>query len=156
AHIRRRPERLSALAPVAASVEAVVLRCLAKDRDERFSDAGELAAAFERALRAADAPKAAPAPAAAPLLFFRSQRDAGTVARVLARLGARLVHAQAPRFAAWAGDASHASSVAQDLIGEGVCAHARIDLVPLTVRDGRDGAPRMMSPAFAEPARWAE
>jgi tetratricopeptide (TPR) repeat protein len=64
AQVGLRPPRPSQLAPVPAALEQVVLRCLAKDRAQRFQTAPELKAALLAAL-AEDAPAAAAGPKAA-------------------------------------------------------------------------------------------
>ena len=47
AHVDRSPRPPSELADVPADIEAIVMRCLAKDPDERFASGAELAGALE-------------------------------------------------------------------------------------------------------------
>jgi tetratricopeptide (TPR) repeat protein len=96
-HRSRRPPSLSRRVPVSPELEAIVVRCLAKDRARRFADAGELRQALEsvfaldertptgevmvpqvlaqtQSAPAPDAAKARPAAAAAPT---RQRRNVG-------------------------------------------------------------------------------
>lgn len=54
AHLRAPPPRVSELTPVSPAVDAVIARCLAKDRQERYAGVGS----FLEALRRAAAPEA--------------------------------------------------------------------------------------------------
>ncbi|MFG3089805.1 protein kinase [Streptomyces antibioticus] len=65
-HISQEPVPPSGLRPqIPSSVDTLVLRTLAKDRDQRLGSAGELRDALAATLAHLDAPAAAPAPAAA-------------------------------------------------------------------------------------------
>jgi tetratricopeptide (TPR) repeat protein len=132
-HLSRRPPRLSAVAsgrPVPAELDAVVARCLAKDRRDRFADAGELRAALEDALHAViegrpegpDAPMSArpvvragpsaaedPARGRAPakgeritvgLLFFASDAGPALLQLRVPSLGGQLAHAAHGKYVA--------------------------------------------------------
>ncbi|MFO0757858.1 MAG: protein kinase [Byssovorax sp.] len=126
AHMGHRPPRLTSLSgePVPAAVEAIVRRCLAKDREDRFESAAALRLAIERAIErpidppvderdpalvppggpALGAASAGPARAASSegpralcLLFFEAEADVMAIQAALRALGGHLAHASGRR-----------------------------------------------------------
>ena len=78
-HVSLRPPRLSSLAhePVPPALEAIVQRCLAKDRDDRFESAAALREALERVLGDPASTRAPATPAPAPCAGAGAGRSPG-------------------------------------------------------------------------------
>ncbi|APR88030.1 Putative serine/threonine-protein kinase pknB [Minicystis rosea] len=177
AHRSRRPPRLATLAegrPIPAALEDIVARCLAKDPNDRFADAGALIAAIEAAagaIAAVDPAGAAPAPEAVDLarrgarakserltvglLFFESDADVATVQARVVALGGLLAHGGAGRFVAVFGHdlaqnpARRALRAAEAMLQASLCTRARLDLAPVAMQARRDGTKRFVSPLFS-------
>jgi tRNA A-37 threonylcarbamoyl transferase component Bud32/tetratricopeptide (TPR) repeat protein len=102
AHVARRPAPPSQWECAAVALDAVVLRCLAKDPARRFASAAELAAAFAAALLAPVEPLAAPSPAGQPrdahrmvgLLGVRSSLAVPEITAAVEDEGGHLVRAR--------------------------------------------------------------
>jgi hypothetical protein len=157
AHLDRRPRPPSELAPVPPDLEAIVLRCLAKDPADRFASAAELARALrEVAARPAPAdpsPTRAPVPAAAgparrrvAVVFLESRLDPVALAAAARSVGgevARASGAQAAIVFDAPGDENplrSAARAAEALLARGAARRARLDLLPALVQR-REGAP---------------
>ncbi|MFL5347081.1 MAG: serine/threonine-protein kinase PknK [Hyalangium sp.] len=170
AHLSRRPPRPSELAPVSATLEEVVLRCLAKERSRRYASAQELAAALRYAL---EHPSAAPShasgaparPAASQhrsvaLLFLRSGANPLAVQKALARSGGQLAFRDGTRFAAVfdpeaeANPLQRAHLCAEHLCAEGVAANALVDVALVRVQRRPQGPPRYLTPLFSQWERY--
>lgn len=170
-HAGRRPPRLSALVPIPAALEEVVLRCLAKQREQRFTDIAELrealAAALSRGGEAVHTPQAAPSMQATPnrgrraagLIFFQSQWSMGKIRSALSAFGGELAHASGGSYV-WAfshevdNPVAQAVRLAEDSVVRGLCSNALVDLQPVTVMTKSDGSLRFMSPLFTRPDRF--
>ncbi|MGK3988596.1 protein kinase [Sorangium sp. So ce136] len=167
-HLSRRPPRPSSLAPVARSLEQIVLRCLAKDPGQRFESAAALCAALEGFERAQDRRPSRPSPAAEPpppgargvgrravaLLFFESALDVVGLQRRLSALGGQLAHAAGSRFVAvfdhedGASPLRRAMHAARELEQQRVLSRGLLDLASVSVQTRPDGTRRFLSPLF--------
>ncbi len=181
-HLSRRPPRLSLLAPeraVSPALDELLLRCLAKDRQDRFESAAALAAAIEAVLddEGAERPSQLPTPVERPeprpkrstprderrtlgLLFFSAERDVLAVGEALGALGGQLAHAQGGRFVAAYGlgrgdnPARLALSAARELLRDGIAERVRLDLGTVSIQARKDGTPRFLSPLFTRSERF--
>ncbi len=174
-HLDRRPPRLVDAVAAPPQVEAIVLRCLAKERSERFASAEELRVALSAAFAASgarDAPTTSAGDTEPPgvvvpserrrvgLLFFESDADVVAVRQQLASLGAQLAHASGRRYvgvyAHEVGEnpARRAVRAAAELCRRGTCERALVDLALVSVRTRRDGSPRFLSLLFARHDRY--
>ncbi|WP_437675626.1 serine/threonine-protein kinase [Sorangium sp. So ce131] len=171
-HLSRRPPRPSSLAPIALPLEQIVLRCLAKDRGQRFASAAALGATLERLERAQDrrpalsmlaAPPAAEAPAPGPrklerravaLLFFEAELDVVSLQRRLSALGGELAHAAGRRFVAafdhdgGASPLRRAAHGARELEQQHILARGLLDVASVSIQVRPDGTRRFLSPLF--------
>jgi hypothetical protein len=159
AHADRRPRPPSELAPIPPDLEAIVLRCLAKEPAGRFASAAELAEAL-RAVSILSAPASAwPAGAPAPpavtparrrvaVVFLESALDPvalGVAARSVGGEAARISGGQAALVFDAPGDENplrSAARAAEALLARGAARRARLDLVQALVKR-REGAPAL-------------
>jgi serine/threonine protein kinase/tetratricopeptide (TPR) repeat protein len=183
-HSSQRPPRPGAVlqepfAAISTALEDVVLRCLAKDPDERFPSASSLRAALaaasavpvRRSLRVnvtptLDLPPNARTPAViserrmVSLLCFESPLDGIALRRWVEPLGAQVVHAAAGRHVIAFGHevdenpARKALEAARDLVARGACERVAVDLATVIVRTGPDGARRIIAPRIAREGRF--
>lgn len=181
-HVQRRPPRFAAATGVPASLEDAVLRCLAKDRDDRFQTVTELRSVLEEALtryrlglRVASFPRLpmpsspeAETPATSQsqerltvsLLRFESDADAVAVQREIEPSGGHLAHGAQNRYVVIytpeGGDnpARRALQAAQEIVRGGLCERVLVDLALVSVQRRRDGSRRFLGPALARPARY--
>jgi tetratricopeptide (TPR) repeat protein len=174
-----RPSRYVASAPPA--LEDVILRCLAKDPERRYTSTDELAAAFEAALAqskqaaaapppAAAAPPAADAktaPAAAPArkpmaLLAVSGIPVDTLNKALASGGGQLAEAGRGGGVGLFGEKTSENPVARairladSLIARKACRSAIVDLAAVATRRKPDGSERYVSAAFARLLKQVE
>jgi len=163
-HRSKRPPRLYAGTQVTSAMEEVVLRCLAKNPQERFADVASLGEALNRALAirvhtAVPKPeKSAPARArekrAVGLLFFFSPSDAAAVQQALESFGGHLAHAASSScvgvFGHESGDnpAARALLAARGLVRDGLIERAIVDLATVTVQERASGRCHYFSPQF--------
>ncbi|AUX48653.1 protein kinase [Sorangium cellulosum] len=168
-HMSRRPPRPSSLAPIALPLEQLVLRCLAKDRSQRFASAAALDAALERLERAQDrrpalpARPAAEAPAPGPrklerravaLLFFEAELDVVSLQRRVSALGGELAHAAGRRFVAafdhdgGASPLRRAAHGARELEQQRILVRGLLDVASVSIQVRPDGTRRFLSPLF--------
>ncbi|APR82295.1 serine/threonine protein kinase [Minicystis rosea] len=178
-HLGRRPPRLANAAPEAdipRALDDAVLRCLAKDREERFESAAALRATLVKLAEDLGRPlgprppgravNARPAPAAGAerrtlcLLFFETTADALTVQKRAAAHGGELAHAALPRCVVVYGHdlgdnpARGALRAAHDLIQSGVAARVRLDVATVGVQTRGDGSRRYLSALFNKADRF--
>ena len=162
AHLGERPQLPSSFAPVPAALEQLILRCLAKAPEARFSSAGELLAALRAvpldsagpARAAAPAAPAAPAQRPVAAVFFSSPAPARAVQALLDGFGGVVAHAQRGRYSALFEGGDHplqrASRASSALIEQGLSSRATLDLISATALGPR----RFLSGAFSEEERW--
>jgi serine/threonine protein kinase/tetratricopeptide (TPR) repeat protein len=181
-HASRRPPRLSQLAPeraVPAALDELLLRCLAKDRRERFESATAMRAALEAVLEACGEERSSQQPALSDrvkvggkrssprderrtlgLLFFESTLDVVAIGDTLIALGGQLAHAAGGRFVAAYGlgqgdnPARLSLSAARELLRDEVCERVRLDLGSVSVQTRKDGSKRFLSPLFTRSERF--
>jgi serine/threonine protein kinase/tetratricopeptide (TPR) repeat protein len=183
-HLSQRPPRPGAVLPepqaaISTALEDVVLRCLAKDPDERFPTAKALRAALaaastvpaRRSRRVSVTPTIDVSPSArvsaviserrmVSLLCFESPLDGIALRRWADPLGAQIVHAAAGRHVVAFGHevdenpARKALEAARDLVARGACERVALDLATVTVRTGPDGARRIVAPRIAREGRF--
>src|SRR5512132_3463527 len=173
-HRDRRPPRLGAQRAISTALEDVVMRCLAKDPEDRFQSAEELratiAAAFAEGSEATLSPspeshEIMPSPSTRErrrvgLVFFESDAGALTIQRRIALLGGQLAHAVGERYVAFYGHevgdnpARLALRIAQDLIERDLCTRALVDLAPVLVQTRSDGSRRVLSALFSREDRF--
>jgi predicted ATPase len=156
----RRPPRPSSFGPISPAVEEVILRALAKSRDDRWPRARAMRQALEWAFEQrapADAPADAPVaqPAGAPdarketrvqrnlpLIAFVSQADGKAVERELARLDAVITTVSGTNYVAVVdSDANetpldHALAAARRIVTLGISRGVLVDVAPVRVRLG--------------------
>lgn len=180
AHRLKRPPRPSTFVTVPQTLEQILLRCLAKDPEQRFQDVRSL----ELALRAVNASTESlapleapplpqgpsPAPARSnsrssatsrpmPVLFFRGS-DMVRIGRAVTGAGGELAHFSAGMGAAvfdpsgFEKPGHRALEAARGLLAQGLVTHVLVDLVPVLSQARPDGRKRMMSTAFARPDRY--
>jgi hypothetical protein len=173
AHLSFRPPPPSRIGGASPPVDEVVLRCLAKDPAARFPDATAVLLAFTAATgipaAAGDAPVAAPRPAsAAPvdrqrvaLLFIHQPGLAAADLQAAVRcFGGQLAHIEKDRaacaFTHQAGEhpGQRALAAARALVASGLARRLVVDLAPVRIRSRPDGSARILSPAFADLARY--
>lgn len=173
-HTSHRPPRLSAAAPsrvIPPMLETIVACCLAKDRRERFGSACDLMRALEATLAAGDAPPVPPTQAkegprasserlTGGVVYFAADEDPIAVQARLRALGGQLVHGAGGRYAAVFGQnvaenpAHRALLAAEELVRNGLCARARVDVAQVVVQTRRDGTRRYLSPTLARAALY--
>jgi eukaryotic-like serine/threonine-protein kinase len=176
AHLSFRPPPPSRFSPLPASVEAVILRCLAKDPADRYGDAGQLCQAFAAAMApvpAATGESAATAPPVASTsamaivpqraaLLFACQEDADVLElqAAIQPFGGQVAHAAAGRlvcaFTHRAGEhpGQRAEAAARHLITSALIRRIVLDVGSVTARARPGGAELLSSPLFAERARF--
>jgi tetratricopeptide (TPR) repeat protein len=174
AHLSFRPPAPSGFAPVPAELEAAILRCLAKEPDQRFADAVALQQAVAGAWGALDASSPAPTAAAATrapattagapqtvaLLFLHLQGPAAELQSVVLPFGGQVAHLQAERCACVfdhrAGDhpGQRALSAAEALVAAGLSQRLIVDVATVAVKVRPQGRPRFTSPLFARDASY--
>ncbi|WP_437287787.1 serine/threonine-protein kinase [Sorangium sp. So ce406] len=179
-HLSRRPPRPSSMAPIARSLEEIVLRCLAKDPGQRFESAAALCAALEDFERAEERrfcrPSCRPSRAATEppptcgrsagrravaLLFFETALDVVALQRRLSALGGQLAHAAGSRVVAvfdhedGASPLRRALHAARELEQQRVLSRGLLDLATVSVQTRPDGARRFLSPLFHRDDRFA-
>ncbi|WP_437952899.1 protein kinase [Sorangium sp. So ce296] len=174
-HLSRRPPRPSSIAPISGSLEEIVLRCLAKDRNQRFETAAALGAALETFERAQERRPSRlrrlttePPPSArrverraVALLFFEAELDVVALQRRLGALGGELAHAAGNRFVAVFDHADGASPLrramhaGRELEQQRVLARGLLDLASVSVQPRPDGSRRFLSPLFHREDRFA-
>ncbi len=171
-HLSRRPPRLSVVAPgTPRALEEIVLRCLAKDPEDRFESAAAVEAALARVMDDVAPPDEAPRPSVSPrapsarderrtvgLLFFAAEAEVLAVAPRLTALGGQLAHASGGRYVAVyaAGDnpARSARNAAQELVRQGLTDRVRVDVGTVSVQQRPDGSKRFLSPVFTRKERF--
>lgn len=166
----RRPALPSSLVPVPAALESVILKCLAKDATQRYSNAQAVLEALE-AVRADTSPvvtTTAKAAGAKPtlerrmmaLLFFESSAPLTKIKTVLAAALGQLASVSGQRYvAAFGEDVSdnpvrRATRVGERLINEGLAPRQLVDVARITVQRRPDGTHRLMSPLFSRADRF--
>jgi tetratricopeptide (TPR) repeat protein len=173
AHLSFRPPPPSRFAPVPAPIEAVILRCLAKDPAARFPDAGVLRAAYIRAGAAAPAAgqtaiAAAPAAVAlggdrqkVALLFLQGDSlSAVEIQEALQPFRGHLAHLAEGRcacaFTHQAGEnpGQRALAAARTLLARGLAQRVILDVAALVVKPRPDGRPRFLGATLAEAERY--
>ncbi|WP_441289970.1 serine/threonine-protein kinase [Sorangium sp. KYC3313] len=175
-HLSRRPPRPSSIAPISRSLEEIVLRCLAKDRGQRFASAAALGAALESFERGHERrpghlrrPTTDPPPPSArsverravALLFFEAKLDVVALQRRLSALGGELAHAAGGRFVAVFDHADGASPLrraahaGRELEQQRVLSRGLLDLATVSVQPRPDGTRRFLSPLFHREDRLA-
>ncbi len=173
AHRSRRPPRPSGIAAIPHSFEEVILRCLAKEPNERFANAAELQTALDQAAARAievattEAPKPIAATAARgrekrslPIAFFSSAADAAAVQELLAPFGGQLAHAAGDRYAAVFDSDSggppvrRAVCACQAFTARRLTERALVDLDQVSIQPRRGGARRYLSALFSRADRY--
>ncbi|HWN66371.1 MAG TPA: protein kinase, partial [Haliangium sp.] len=182
AHVLRRPQAPSRVADVTATFDDVILRCLAKSPERRWSDVHALRRALRHAAaggdrrpaRAATEPPTPPPgsqPAASAedpsgaqvpvgLLFFESLVDTGAVKQAVEDLGGQLMQVRGNRCVAIFGVDSGGNPVqraydcAHTLINREIAVSAVVDRDRVRVRRRPDGSQRLFSPASSRQDRF--
>jgi serine/threonine protein kinase/tetratricopeptide (TPR) repeat protein len=169
-HVSRRPppiESGGAASVVPRSIEEIVLRCLAKDPQDRYPSAAALRAALspwllpERAAGGAPGATISSPPAAARvamherrtvgILVFESSGDGILLRKRIESSGGQVLHAARGRYVAAFGHEADENPVracvssASDLIHQNLCERAFVDLESVTVRIRPDGSKRLFS-----------
>ncbi|NUQ74670.1 MAG: protein kinase [Polyangiaceae bacterium] len=180
-HRARRPQRPSALALVPPAVEEVILRCLAKDPNDRFASAAELREALEQAFdersshpyEILGAPPSVPPSSEGPppssatrerryvsLVAFESNAEVMIIERRLLLLGGQLAHAASGGYVAvftqelGQSPAQLALRAAHELVKLTICERALVDRAPLSIRTRPDGSKMFLSPFFGRLDRF--
>jgi len=173
-HRSKRPPRPSTLVPVPPSIEEVVLRCLAKEPQQRFGSVAELRTSLDAAMAraneapAADAAPKASSPAAAPtrekrtmgMVFFASSSDAASIQSVLTSFGGHLAHAAGGSYVGVFGHdtgdnpARRALLAGRALIGHNLTERALVDLGQVTIQPRPGGGKRYISALFTRADRF--
>ncbi|MEY4578116.1 MAG: hypothetical protein RL701_2819 [Pseudomonadota bacterium] len=179
AHRSRRPAPLQRHIRCSAALDAVVRRCLAKDRDQRFENVARLRSALEAALAAkpslppllvSRAPvRNEPATSSAPrerrkmgVVFFESTAAMDAVRSSVALVGGQLVHAAAPLYVAAFGHelGDNPGRIAlwagQKLLDSQLAVSVCVDVVAVSVQLRADGTRRILSPVFAQKERFPD
>ncbi|RKH06409.1 serine/threonine-protein kinase PknK [Corallococcus sp. CA053C] len=174
AHLSLRPPPPSEYAPVAPSVEEVVLRCLAKEPARRPRDAAAVAQALRAALEHAGQAAVQPAPRLTVLpdarpaqtrrsvavLFLASRANPVAVQKALAAYGGHMAFTDGARFAGvfdpdvGENPVRRALRAAEGLADRGLAPAALVDVATVTVQRRLDGAPRYLSAIFAREDRY--
>ncbi|OJH36243.1 serine/threonine-protein kinase PknK [Cystobacter ferrugineus] len=169
AHLSRRPPRLGELVPITESLEQVVLRCLAKERDRRFGRAEEVGDALREALSRQEKPRPpaltpppylrlvhpAPRRRTVAVLFFHSGATPVTLQKVLASFGGHLAFHEGTRFAGVfdpdAGDKplQRALRAAEGLVAQALATSTLLDLLSVVVQPRPGGPPRYLGNALS-------
>ena len=173
AHLSFRPPPPSRFAPVPELLEAVVLRCLAKEPARRFLDARALKRAFEDALAdsapaTVDASSAARGRALSPgtrqkvaVIFLDDlEADAVEIQGLVQPFGGLLAYLAADRcvcaFTHRAGDhpGQRALAAAEAIVRVGLARRLIVDIETVTVKARAHGPPRIASAAFSDASRF--
>ena len=172
AHRSKRPPWPSAIAAVPRSFEEVILRCLAKEPEERFANTTKLRAALEAAATGASevTKTEAPRPIAAtasrgrekrslPMAFFSSAADAAAIQELLASYGGQLAHAAGDSYVAvfdsdsGAHPVRRALSACEAFTARRLTERALVDLGQVSIQPRPGGGRRYMSGLFARSDR---
>ncbi len=166
AQLGKRPPRPSDYAPIPASVENVLLACLAKDPARRPASLQAMAAQLREAFKDTSAmatPMTSPAtgPPTQPKAAARSRplailfvEASGNLREMIEKYGGVLAHTAGKRSVVLFGQDGaenpirHALGCAQALIAQKRCKNVLIDLSTVQVRARPDGARRYASPLF--------
>jgi eukaryotic-like serine/threonine-protein kinase len=168
-HRSHRPPPFDPALGVSPDLEAIVFRCLAKQRDARFADVAALRRSllelpdqrFVQRPPARDAELLGSTPSAVlrsrdtlPVVYFDCDGDPLEARHELERFGATLAHVDGSRFAALmaAGSAQdpfgRITELARHFVERGHARAARLDVATVTVRARPDGSRRFVSAAF--------
>lgn len=167
AHVARRPPLPSSFSPVPPALEAVVLRCLAKEPADRYANVGELQAALSEALVHAggarpsqlEGPQSKVTPPKPPqpalgLLCFEPTADAALVDQAVASLGGAVASMQGARWVAvFSPEGSEnpvvrAIEAAETMLKRNLMRAAMVHLARVSVSTRRGGGKRYLSPLF--------
>jgi tetratricopeptide (TPR) repeat protein len=181
AHLSFRPPRPSRLTPISPPLEALILRCLAKQPGDRFADAFALRSAFSRVVGHGSSDRLEPGEAAGSsatpaaktatlrgserqkvaLLFVGGEGLSGVdVQAAVQPFGGQLAHL-APRqcvcaFTHRAGDqpVARAMAAAEVLIAKRLATRLIVDVGSVAVKARADGPARLLSPLFTQAGRY--
>jgi eukaryotic-like serine/threonine-protein kinase len=179
AHMSYRPPRPSRLAPVSGALEAVILRCLAKNPAERFSDASALRTAFSEAFAPRQGPIAVGASGTTTATVAKSPSLRGNERQKVALIfvqgegisaidvqtavqpfGGQLAHLAPGQcvcaFTHRAGDhpGQRALAAAEALLAKGLARRLIVDVGTVAVKARPDGPARLLSPLFSQAVRY--
>ena len=182
AHRSKRPVPLSLKIACPPDLDQVVRRCLAKDRQQRYGNVGELRAALLNALRSrmpsrAPQPRASTQPltvekkAAAPqqaarekramgLVFFESRSGVGAVQGLVTAAGGQVVQTNGAQYVAAFGHdvgdnpARTAVVAAHKLCSAKLTQRSLVDVATVTVQQRPDGSRRIWSAVLTKADRF--
>ncbi|WP_223753898.1 serine/threonine-protein kinase PknK [Myxococcus sp. RHSTA-1-4] len=176
AHLSLRPPRLVELTSVPEALEAVVLRCLAKEPERRFDSAVAVRLALQEALAREERPSAitrapeAPARPAVPnlsrrtvaVLFFHSGATAVTLQKLMADFGGHLAFYEGTRFAAvfdpntGENPAQRARRAAEGLAAHELAPAVLLDVTSVTVQQSPGAPARYFGGVLTRKDRYPE
>ncbi|HYI02045.1 serine/threonine-protein kinase PknK [Hyalangium sp.] len=175
AHLSRRPQLPSELAPVPKAIEAVVLQCLAKERFRRFDNGAAVRGALREALSQAPEPVREPParppsaeePSRAPqtrrsvgVLLFSSSANLLSIQKVLSGLGGQVAWRDGARIAgvfdpnSGENPVQRAIHAAQELEERGLVSTVLVDVATVTVQQRPGSAPRYLGGIFTRKERY--
>jgi serine/threonine protein kinase/tetratricopeptide (TPR) repeat protein len=175
AHLSRRPQLPSELAPVPPAVEAVVLQCLAKERFRRFDNVAALRGALREALSQAPQPTrestarpASPGEALRPsqtrrsvaVLLSSSSANPLSIQKVLSGFGGQVAWRDGARFAgvfdpnAGENPVQRAIHAAEQLEQQRLTTSVLVDVAMVTVQQRSGSAPRYLGGIFTRKERY--